>query len=115
MDEEGRQWLYDADAVALVYALRNLDAAYQNFFRRVKKGEKPGFPRYKRKGECRDSYRTNMRPEWIKRGEEGASDYVDWLHYSGQFHEVREAPEKGWTPWLTRSTPGTSPRSSSGR
>lgn len=40
---------------------------------------------------------------------------LDRLHYSGQFHEVREAPEKGWTPWLTRSTPGTSPRSSSGR
>lgn len=26
--------------------LRRLDKAYQNFFRRVKQGEKPGFPRY---------------------------------------------------------------------
>ena len=28
-------------------ALRRLDRAYQNFFRRVKKGEKPGFPRFR--------------------------------------------------------------------
>ena len=97
VDEEGRQWLYDADAVALVYALRNLDAAYQNFFRRVKKGEKPGFPRYKRKGECRDSYRTNMRPEWIKRGEEGASDYVK-LPKVGWVRAVVHRPPEG-TPY----------------
>lgn len=35
------------DAVALQKALRNLDLVYLNFFRRVKKGEKPGYPRAK--------------------------------------------------------------------
>ena len=39
----------------------------------------------------------------------------DGLHYPGQFHEVREVPEKGGTRWPTRSIPGTSPRSSGGR
>ena len=33
VDEEGHRWLTDADSTALVYALRNLDNAYQNFFR----------------------------------------------------------------------------------
>ncbi len=28
-------------------ALRDLDRAFQNFFHRVKNGEKPGFPRFK--------------------------------------------------------------------
>lgn len=47
VDEDGHRWLYDADATALVYALRNLDKAYQNFFRRVKQGGNPGFPKFK--------------------------------------------------------------------
>lgn len=43
-------WLGEVDATALQSAIRNLDTAYQNFFRRVKKHEKPyGYPRFKRK------------------------------------------------------------------
>lgn len=50
VDEDGHRWLYDADATALVYALRHLDAAYKNFFRRVKQGGGPaGHPRFKTK------------------------------------------------------------------
>lgn len=49
LDENGHAWLKDADSTALIYSLRNLDAAYQNFFRRVKKGENPGFPKFKSK------------------------------------------------------------------
>ena len=48
LDRSGKAWLKQADSTALVYALRNLDNAYQNFFRRVKTGEgKPGFPKFK--------------------------------------------------------------------
>lgn len=47
VDEEGRKWLYDADSNALLYALRHLDNAYNAFFRRVKQGGKPGFPKFK--------------------------------------------------------------------
>ena len=40
-------WLKETDASAHQNAIRNLDAAYQNFFRRVKQGQKPGFPKFK--------------------------------------------------------------------
>jgi putative transposase len=40
-------WLYEVSKCAPQYALQDLDRAYQNFFRRVKKGEKPGFPKFK--------------------------------------------------------------------
>lgn len=56
--EDGRRWLYDADATALCYALRHLDAAYKNFFRRVKAGQKPGFPKFKSRGAGTQSYTT---------------------------------------------------------
>ena len=42
------EWLREVDSTALQSSLRDLDIAYQNFFRRVKKGgEKPGFPKFK--------------------------------------------------------------------
>ena len=53
------EWLRDADAHALQNALKDLDAAYKNFFRRVKNGERPGFPKFKSKHNHRQSYRTN--------------------------------------------------------
>lgn len=55
LDAGGRPWLADADATALVYALRNLDAAYKTFFNNVKKNivvgdeDNPyGFPQFKK-------------------------------------------------------------------
>lgn len=45
--EDGKPFLKEADSVALCYALRHLDSAYQNFFRRVRSGGAPGFPRFK--------------------------------------------------------------------
>ena len=42
-------WLKETDASAHQRSLKNLDASYQNFFRRVKQGQKPGFPRFKKK------------------------------------------------------------------
>ena len=52
-------WLAEVDSHALQQAVVNLDRAYRNFFSRVKKGGKPGFPRFKSKSESRQSYRTN--------------------------------------------------------
>lgn len=42
-------WLAEADSQALQYSCRCVDTAYKNFFRRVKNGEAPGFPRFKSK------------------------------------------------------------------
>ena len=51
-------WLKEADSTSLQAALQDLDAAFQNFFRRVKKGEKPGYPRFKSKRNRRQSYKS---------------------------------------------------------
>ena len=53
------EWLREPDRCALKNALRDLDVAYKNFFRRVKNGEKPGFPKFKSKRDRRKSYRSN--------------------------------------------------------
>jgi len=52
------EWLKEPDKNALQCALRNLDKAYQNFFRNVKKGDTPGFPKFKRKKDNQKSYQT---------------------------------------------------------
>lgn len=51
-------WLKEVDATALQSSLRDLDDAYQHFFRRVKKGEKPGYPRFKSKHHHKQSYKS---------------------------------------------------------
>ena len=51
-------WLKEADSTSLQAAIQDLDAAFQNFFRRVKCGEKPGYPRFKSKKDRRQSYKS---------------------------------------------------------
>lgn len=52
------KWLCEVDATALQSSIKDLDAAYQNFFRRVKQDGKPGFPRFKSKKDNRKSYKS---------------------------------------------------------
>ena len=49
-------WMYEVSKCAPQEALRDLDRAFQNFFRGLKKGQQIGFPSFKRKGD-RDSFR----------------------------------------------------------
>ena len=51
-------WLADVDSTALQSSLRDLDQAFQNFFRHVKQGEKPGYPKFKKKRDPRKSYKS---------------------------------------------------------
>lgn len=51
-------WLADADSQALKQACADVDAAYKHFFRRVKNGETPGFPRFKSKHRGDATYTT---------------------------------------------------------
>lgn len=51
-------WLKEADSTSLQASIQDLDMAYQNFFRRVKHGEKPGYPRFKSKHRNRHSYKS---------------------------------------------------------
>lgn len=59
-------WLRDVDATSLQASVQNLDDAYQNFFRRVKNGEAPGYPRFKSKRDNRRSYKSKKVGENIK-------------------------------------------------
>lgn len=54
-------WLKEVDKFALTNAVYNLDAAYQNFFREIKKGNQDqGFPNFKSKYDNTQSYTTNF-------------------------------------------------------
>lgn len=54
-------WLKEVDKFALTNSIYDLDAAYQNFFRRVKQSkEKVGFPHFKSKRNHYYSYKTNF-------------------------------------------------------
>lgn len=50
-------WMYEVSKCAMQESLRDLDKAYQNFFRRVKNGEKPGFPTFKSRKNGLGSFR----------------------------------------------------------
>jgi len=49
-------WMYEVSKCAPQEALRDLHKAFQNFYRGRRKGQKMGFPRFKRKG-VKDSFR----------------------------------------------------------
>ena len=54
-------WLKEIDKFALTNSVYNLDTAYKNFFREIKKGNKnQGFPKFKSKKINRHSYTTNF-------------------------------------------------------
>jgi putative transposase len=58
--KKDNEWLREVDATALKSSLNDLDIAYQNFFRRVKSGDKPGYPRFKSKRDNHKSFRSSM-------------------------------------------------------
>lgn len=56
--QEETLWLKEVDATALQSSLRDLDDAYQHFFRRVKQGKKPGYPHFKSRHQHKQSYKS---------------------------------------------------------
>jgi putative transposase len=51
------EWLKEVSGRSLQQSRIDLHAAFQNFFRRVKQGKKPGFPKFKSKHKSKWSYR----------------------------------------------------------
>lgn len=51
-------FLKEVEAMSLQSSLRDLDTAYQNFFRNIKQGKNPGFPKFKKKSAKRQSYKS---------------------------------------------------------
>lgn len=75
---EETAWLGEVHSQVLQQALKDLDSAYQHFFRRVKNGESPGFPKFKKKGQ-KDAFRY---PQGVK--VEGGRVYlpkIGWVKY----------------------------------
>ena len=52
------EWLREVDATALQSSLRDLDTAFQNFFRGVKQGKRIGYPKFKSKRDNHKSYKS---------------------------------------------------------
>lgn len=53
------EWLKEVDSISLQSSIKDLDMAYQNFFREVKRGNSnQGFPKFKSKKNNRKSYKT---------------------------------------------------------
>lgn len=52
--QEGPHWLAHIAAVSMRDTIYRLDKAFENFFRRVKQGKKPGYPRFR----SRDRYNS---------------------------------------------------------
>jgi len=59
------EWLKEVDATALQSSLRDLDTAFQNFFRGVKQGQQIGYPKFKSKHDRRKSYKSKRNGETI--------------------------------------------------
>lgn len=51
-------FLKEVEVMALQASLRDLDTAYQNFFRNVRQGKKPGYPKFKKKSASHQSYKA---------------------------------------------------------
>lgn len=61
MKRERFPWMSEVSKNAPQQAIKNLGTAFSNAFSRLKRGEKPGFPRFKRKG-VRDRFRADNGP-----------------------------------------------------
>lgn len=83
--EEGTAWLAEVDKFALQQSLRDLERAYQNFFRTAKKsGKKVGFPQFKQK-RTGEAYRTQFTNNNIKFGEGRIKlPKLGWIKTRGQ-------------------------------
>ena len=58
--KEDFPWLKEASSASLQLELGDLHNAYQNFFRRAKKKQNPGFPKFKSKKRSKAKYPVNM-------------------------------------------------------
>lgn len=56
---KGGEFLKEVDSTALQNSILNMGKAFKNFFRKVKRGEKKGFPKFKSKHNSYQSYQTS--------------------------------------------------------
>jgi len=61
---ERYEWLQEVDSQSLQQSIRHLDTSYSGFFRRIREGKTPGFPRFKAKHKVTDSFTTTQH-NWV--------------------------------------------------
>ena len=59
-------WLAKVPCTCLTQCLRDQDKAFANFFRRVKTGEAPGYPKWKTYGMAGGLRFQDVSPKWVK-------------------------------------------------
>lgn len=64
--KEDYPWLKEVSASSLQLELGDLNSAYQNFFKRVKKKQTPGFPKFKSKKKSKAKYPVSAKDLYFK-------------------------------------------------
>lgn len=113
-DAEGKPFLREVDSTALVYELRHLDDAFNQFYRRVRQGARSvGFPRFKKRGD-RDSAtmafkrRDDLRPNKVRLAKVGWVNASVWREAEGNPVSCTvsvDAAERWWVSVLCRDVP----------
>jgi putative transposase len=93
-----RPWFREVYAHAFNDVLKRLDLAYKAFFRRLKAGEKPGFPRFRKRGTWTSLCYTEYHRRPKDRREETASKFKRYVVTCPKVGDVvirytREIPE----------------------
>jgi putative transposase len=100
------EWLKEVDKFALQNSLKNLETAYKNFFADLKKvkGKKGvGFPKFKKKYGCKQSYKTNLTNGNIQVIENKCKlPKLGWV----KFHKSQEITGKLINVTVTRTSSG---------
>ncbi len=79
--KERHEWLKEIDSQTLQQSIRHLDEAFKHFFRRVKKGETPGFPKFKSKKYGKQSFAY---PQRVKiEGQKIYLPKIGWIKAKG--------------------------------
>lgn len=94
-------WYGDVSSRASRNAIDDLDNAFKNFFRRVKLGQKPGYPRFKRK-DVNDSFAIRETPKFSVYGRllrieklPGKLRMRQQVRFSGEFKQVTISKKAG--------------------
>ncbi len=100
------EWLQEVDKFALQNSLRNLETAYKNFFadlKKVKGKKNVGFPKFKKKHGCKQSYKTNLTNGNIQVIENRLKlPKIGWV----RFHKSQEIAGNLVNVTVTRTTSG---------
>lgn len=91
----GVPWLYETSKCAPQEALRDLERAYRNTFRRLSEGKKGGFPRYKSKHKNRKSFR--LTGSFDVEGSRIRLPVVGWVRLAEQGYLPTDVPIKSVT------------------